>query len=184
MAPSVAARSSADGAQTLAARQVSQEALITQLKNIKATGRIVLTLKPTANSIDAYPAIAVEDNDRIFIPHLPATVSVVGMVYNPGSFVFNPRTKAGDYLKFAGKGKPNADMRHAFVLHADGTVVARIEVNGVFAGDKFAQMRMYPGDQIVVPSKIETGNIIRGLRDWTQITSQLALTGAALAVIH
>jgi polysaccharide biosynthesis/export protein len=126
----------------------------------------------------------VEDNDRIVIPHLPATVAVTGMVYNPGSFVFNSHNKVGDYLKLAGAGKPNSDMKHAFVLHADGTVVARLTVNGVFAGDRFAELHLHPGDQIVVPNKIETGNFVRGLRDWTQITSQLALTGAALAVIH
>jgi protein involved in polysaccharide export with SLBB domain len=181
---SAAARSNPDDAQTLVARQAAQEALIAQLRNITATGRVVLDLKPSANSIDDFPPIPVEDNDRIVVPHRTSTVSVTGMVYNPGSFVFNQRNRAGDYLKLAGTGKPNADMRHAFVLHADGTVVARKSVNGLMTGDKFDAMRMHPGDQIVVPSKIETGNVIRGLRDWTQITSQLALTGAALAVIH
>jgi protein involved in polysaccharide export with SLBB domain len=181
-AVSAAARGSED-AQSLAAQQSSQEALISQLRNVKATGRVVLSLKPTATSIDAYPALPVEDNDRIYVPHLPATVSVVGMVYNPGSFVFNPRSRAGDYLKMAGKGKPQADMKHVFVLRADGTVVASTTVNGMFSGDKFASLRLYPGDQIVVPNKIG-GNFVRGLRDWTQITSQLALTSAALAVVH
>jgi protein involved in polysaccharide export with SLBB domain len=179
-----AARSTSEDAQALAARQASQEAVIAQLRTTRATGRVVLTLKPTANSIDAYPPIVMEDDDRVIIPHLPATISVVGMVYNPGSFIYNPRTKTGDYLKLAGKGKPNADMRHAFVLHADGTVVASSSVNGLFAGDKFEAMRLHPGDEIVVPTKIPTGAFVRGLRDWTQITSQLALTGAALAVIH
>ncbi len=145
---------------------------------------MVMNLKPTANSIDDYPKIAVEDNDRIVIPHLPSTVSVVGNVYNSGSFVFNPRRRVGDYLRMAGKGKPHADMRHAFVLRADGTVVPSKSVNGVFEGDKFASLRLYPGDQIVVPTKIPTGSFIRGLRDWTQISSQLAMTAAALAVIH
>jgi len=181
---SAAARGTSEDAQAITARQASQEAVIAQLKNARATGRVVLTLKPTASSIDAYPPIAMEDNDRVVIPHLPATVSVVGMVYNPGSFVFNPHTKTGDYLKLAGKGKPNADMRHAFVLRADGTVVASTSVNGMFSGDKFAGMRLHPGDEIVVPTKIPTGAFVRGLRDWSQITSQLALTGAALAVIH
>jgi protein involved in polysaccharide export with SLBB domain len=181
---SAAARSNPDDAQTLVARQAAQEALIAQLRNITATGRVVLDLKPSANSIDDFPPIPVEDNDRIVVSHRTSTVSVTGMVYNPGSFVFNQRNRAGDYLKLAGTGKPNADMRHAFVLHADGTVVARKSVNGLMTGDKFDAMRMHPGDQIVVPSKIETGSVIRGLRDWTQITSQLALTGAALAVIH
>jgi protein involved in polysaccharide export with SLBB domain len=179
-----AVRSSSEDAQSLAARQASQEALIAQLRSVKATGRVVLSLKPTASSVDDYPPIAVEDNDYILIPHRPSTVSVVGMVYNAGSFVFEPRRKAGDYLKMAGRGKPNADMKHAFVLHADGTVVASTTVNGMFTGDRFEAMRLHPGDQIVVPNKIQTGNLVRGLRDWTQISSQLALTGAALAVIH
>ncbi len=160
------------------------QTIVTQVRNARATGRVVLSLRPTSNSLDAYPAIAVEDNDRIVIPHLPSTVSVVGMVYNPGSFVFDPHRKAGDYLRIAGKGKAHADLRHAFVLRADGSVVARKAVNGLFSGDKFEALRMYPGDQIVVPTKIPTGAFVRGLRDWTQISSQLAITGAELAVIH
>ncbi len=167
-----------------AGAQGPQQTLITQVRNARATGRVVLSLRPTANSLDAYPAIAVEDNDRIVIPHLPSTVSVVGMVYNAGSFVFDPHRKVGDYLRMAGKGKAHADLRHAFVLRADGTVVARKAVNGLLSGDKFEGLRMYPGDQIVVPTKIPTGAFVRGLRDWTQISSQLAITGAELAVIR
>jgi protein involved in polysaccharide export with SLBB domain len=174
----------AEALQAQAAGAPSQELLIAQLRNTKASGRVVLTLKPTAASITAYPEIAVEDNDRIVIPHRPATVSVVGMVYNAGSFVFDPRRKAGDYLRMAGKGRPNADMHHAFVLRADGTVVPSRSVNGLFTGDKFAALRMYPGDQIVVPNKIYTGAFLRGLRDWTQVSSQLAITGAELAIIQ
>jgi protein involved in polysaccharide export with SLBB domain len=174
----------AEALQAEAAGAPSQAALIAQLRNTKATGRVVLTLKPTENFIDAYPAIAVEDNDRIVVPHRPSTVSVVGMVYNSGSFVFDPRRKAGDYLRMAGKGRPNADMRHAFVLRADGTVVPSRSVNGLFTGDKFAALHLYPGDQIVVPNKINTGAFLRGLRDWTQVSSQLAITGAELAIIQ
>jgi polysaccharide export outer membrane protein len=170
--------------QAEAAGGPSQTALIAQLRTTKASGRVVLTLKPNENSINAYPAIAVEDNDRIVIPHRPSTVSVVGMVYNSGSFVYDPRRRAGDYLRMAGKGKPNADMRHAFVLRADGTVLPSRSVNGLFAGNKFAALPLYPGDQIVVPNKIATGAFVRNLRDWSQISSQLAITGAELALIH
>jgi hypothetical protein len=63
-------------------------------------------------------------------------------------------------------------------------VVAANNVNGLFTGTKFDHLRMYPGDQIVVPYKISSGAWVRGLRDWSQIASQLALTGAALAVVH
>jgi len=170
--------------QAQAAGAPSQEALITRLRAAKATGRIVLTMKPNAKSIDAYPSITVEDNDRIVIPHRPSTVSVVGMVYNAGSFVYDPRRKVGDYLRMAGKGRPHADMRHAFVLRADGTVVPSRSVNGLFSGDRFASMSLYPGDQIVVPNKIPTGAFVRGLRDWSQISSQFAIMGAELALIQ
>ncbi len=182
-AVSSAARSTSEDASSLAAQQASQQALIAQLKSTKATGRVVLTLPPDAKTVEAYPPIAMEDNDRVIIPHVPATVSVVGMVYNAGSFVYLPRRKVGSYLKMAGNGKTGADMHHAFLLHADGTVVPSTAVNGLFSGDKFAELRPHPGDQIVVPNKIQTGSVLRGLRDWTQISSQLALTGAALAVI-
>jgi protein involved in polysaccharide export with SLBB domain len=170
--------------QAEAAGAPSQGALIAQLRARRANGRVVLALNPAATSIDAYPAITLEDNDRIVIPHRPSTVSVVGMVYNSGSFVFDAHRKVGSYLRMAGKGKPGADMHHAFVLRADGTVVPSKSVNGLFSGDKFLALRLYPGDQIVIPNKIATGAFLRGLRDWTQVSSQLAITGAELAIIQ
>lgn len=168
----------------VATQQQAQEAMLARMRTMRATGRVVMNLKPTANSIDEYPKIAVEDNDRIVIPHLPSTVSVVGNVYNSGSFVYDPHLRVGDYLRMAGRGKPHADMHHAFVLRADGTVVPSKSVNGLFEGDKFSSLRLYPGDKVVVPTKIPTGNFIRGLRDWSQISSQLAITGAELAIVQ
>ena len=125
-----------------------------------------------------------EDSDRLAIPHTPSTVSVVGDVYNPGSFIFTNPNSAGSYLEIAGKGKPQSDMHHAFVLRANGVVVAANNVNGPFNGAKFSRIRMNPGDQIVVPYKLPTGAWVRSLQTWTQISSQLALTAAALAILQ
>ena len=71
-----------------------------------------------------FPDMVMEDSDRLTIPHTPSTVSVVGDVYNPGSFIFEPPNSAGSYLEIAGKGKPQSDLHHAFVLRANGVVVA------------------------------------------------------------
>lgn len=163
--------------------QAAQEAIITQLRNTRATGRVALPIKPSDDAVADFPDIALEDGDRLIIPHTPSTVSVIGDVYNPGSFIFVPQKNTGAYLEIAGKGKPQSDLHHAFVLRANGVVVAANNVNGPFSGDKFNRLRLYPGDQIVVPYKLPTGAFIRGLRDWTQVTSQLALTAAAIAVI-
>jgi protein involved in polysaccharide export with SLBB domain len=168
----------------LAQMQAAQEAIIARLRNTRASGRVALPVKPKDKSLTDFPDMVMEDSDRLAIPHTPSTVSVVGDVYNPGSFIFEPRNTAGAYLEIAGKGKPQSDMHHAFVLRANGVVVAASNVNGIFTGDKFEHIRLYPGDQIIVPYKLPTGAFVRGLRDWTQITSQLAITAAALAVIH
>ncbi len=161
----------------------AQEAIIGQLHNSRASGRVALPVKPRDKSLTDFPNMAMEDNDRLTIPHTPSTVAVVGNVYNPGSFIFDSHNTAGAYLEMAGKGKPASDLHHAFVLRANGVVVAANNVNGLFAGTKFDRLRLYPGDQIVVPFKLPTGAFVRGLRDWTQIASQLALTGAVLATV-
>ncbi|MGA8274475.1 MAG: SLBB domain-containing protein [Candidatus Sulfotelmatobacter sp.] len=161
----------------------AQEAIIAQLRNTRASGRVALPVKPQDKNLNDFPDMVMEDSDRLAIPHTPSTVSVVGDVYNPGSFIFEPRNTTGAYLEIAGKGKPQSDLHHAFVLRANGIVVAANNVNGLFTGKKFYRVHLYPGDQIVVPYKLPTGAFIRGLRDWTQITSQLAITGAALAII-
>ena len=161
----------------------AQEAIIGQLHNARASGRVALPVKPRDQSLNDFPNMSMEDNDRLTIPHTPSTVAVVGNVYNPGSFIFDSHNTAGTYLELAGKGKPASDLHHAFVLRANGVVVAANNVNGLFAGTKFDRLRLYPGDQIVVPYKLPSGAFARGLRDWTQIASQLALTGAVLATV-
>jgi protein involved in polysaccharide export with SLBB domain len=159
----------------------AQEAIIAQLHTVQATGRVALPVRPVDRGVDNFPDIVMEDNDRLLIPSTPATISVVGNVYNPGSFIFESRNSVGGYLELAGKGKPQSDLHHAFVLRANGVVVAANNVNGVFAGTKFDRLRLFPGDQIVVPYKLPTGSFVRGLRDWTQIISQLAVTGVVLS---
>jgi len=161
----------------------AQQAIVNQLRNTRASGRVALAVKPKDKSVDDFPDLLLEDRDRFIIPHTPSTVAVTGDVYNPGSFIFEPRNTAGSYLQVAGKGKPNSDLKHSFVLRANGFVVAANDVNGLFTGDKFERIHLYPGDQIIVPYKLPTGAFVRGLRDWTQIASQLAITAAALAVI-
>lgn len=177
----IAATASSGGdAQALAQLQ---EGIVSQLRTVRATGRVALPVKPSDTKLSDFPNMLLEDNDRLVVPHTPSTVTVVGNVYNPGSFIYDPHTNSGAYLVMAGKGKPQSDLHHAFVLRANGVVVAANNVNGLFTGSKFDRLRLYPGDEIIVPYKLPTGAFVRGLRDWSQIASQLAITAAALAVV-
>ena len=177
---SIAASSAGGDAQGLAQLQ---EGIVAQLRAVRATGRVALPVKPSDKTLLDFPDMVMEDNDRLIVPHTPSTISVVGNVYNPGSFIFDPHTNSGAYLEMAGKGKPQSDLHHAFVLRANGVVVAANNVNGLFTGTKFDHLRLYPGDQIIVPFKLPTGAFVRGLRDWSQIASQLAITAASLSVV-
>jgi len=163
----------------VAASQTAQQSLLASLRSVRASGRVVLAMSPDANSTSDFPPIVMEDDDRIVIPARSNTVTVSGAVYNPASFVYDARRRVGDYLQLAGKGALNSNQRRAFVLRADGTVISRQETSGLFHGG-FEQLPMHPGDQIVVPEKVDNG-VVRALRDWGQIIAPLALTTLAIS---
>jgi hypothetical protein len=47
-------------------------------------------------------------------------------------------------------------------------------------GKSFDDIRMYPGDTLVVPEKTLRPTMIRGFLDWSQMFAQLALGAAAI----
>jgi protein involved in polysaccharide export with SLBB domain len=90
--------------EALAERQSveGQRRLLDKLRQLKATGRIVLELKPNASSLSELPDLVLEDGDRLLVPFRPATVNVIGSVYNTNSFIYKPGKTFGEYLKLAG----------------------------------------------------------------------------------
>jgi len=173
-------------AQTLAsssAAQVSEQNLLAALRQIRATGRIVLTLRPDNSQLNSLPDISLENGDRFIVPHTPDTVNVVGSVYNQNSFVYQARSRVGTYLREAGGANKDADRGHEFVIRADGEVLTRSMSKGPW-GDEFNDLRVYPGDTIVVPEKTFKPSVLYGIMNWSQMFSQLALGAASLSVIQ
>lgn len=174
------------GQQGLAAGSVAQsgeQTLLTSLKQIRATGRIVLTLESASAGVASLPDLALEDGDRFIVPHVPATVNVVGAVYDQNSFLFSQQGRAGSYLKLAGGLNRDADRNREFIIRADGQVVSRDSNRGLW-GSEFNDLHIYPGDTIVVPEKIIKQSALYGFTNLSQLFSQFALGAAALDVIH
>jgi hypothetical protein len=71
------------------------------------------------------------------------------------------------------------------VIRADGSVVSRSGDKGysLWSGGSFDQLRLNPGDTIVVPDKTLRPTALRNVLDWTQVFSQLALGAAAINVL-
>ncbi len=178
--------SSATSAQAVASispTQISEQNLLTDLKQIRATGRIVLQFRPDSRDVDSIPDIAPEDGDRLVVPHIPTAVNVVGAVYNQNSFLYKADARTGAYLRLAGGPNRDADRRRAFIIRADGEVVSRDMTKSPW-GNEFSDLRIYPGDTIVIPEKTFKPSALYGVMNWSQMFSQLALGAASLSVIR
>jgi protein involved in polysaccharide export with SLBB domain len=166
-----------------AAAQSSERDLVSALHQIRATGRIVLTLKPDSIGTSGLPEMTMENGDRFVVPPIPSVVTVVGAVYNQNSFLYVRGRSAGAYLLQAGGPNKDADRRHEFIIRANGDVVSRDGGNSSLWQNKFANLRLNPGDTVVVPEKTFKPSALRGVLDWSQVFSQFALGAAAINVI-
>ena len=153
--------------------------LISRLKLLRASGRIVLNLKPDATSVEALPALSLEDGDRLVIPGTPSSVNVVGSVYDPSSFLYDGKARVISYLKQAGGPNRDADQKHVFIVRADGAVISK-EASKGFWGNTFADESIHPGDTIVVPEKVYKGSSLRNFTTLAPLFSSFALTAAVL----
>jgi polysaccharide biosynthesis/export protein len=165
------------------AKLEAQRELIEKLRQVKAEGRVVLDLTPNAAAVRDLPEIALEDGDRLLVPFRPATVEMLGAVYNKNSFLYRRGERVDDYLKRAGGPSRDADKGRMFVIRADGSILSKQSVKGLWNGG-FASLRLMPGDAIVVPYRLNQGSLLKGLRDWSQVFSQFALGAAAIRVIQ
>jgi protein involved in polysaccharide export with SLBB domain len=156
--------------------------LIERLRQLQPTGRIVLDLHPRSVGVNELPDAQLEDGDQLLVPPTPATVQVVGAVLNQNAFLYRNGARAGDYLHLAGGPNRDADRRQVFVLRADGSVTGHGAGQSVFSSG-FENVRLYPGDTIVVPEKSVGPGVMHEFLAWTQAFSQLALGAAAIDVI-
>lgn len=166
-----------------AAAQNSEQNIISRLHQMRATGRIVLEFQSGSSGMEALPNIQLEDGDHFVVPPVPASINVVGAVYDQNSFLYQPGRRAADYLHLAGGPNRDADKSHTFIIRADGSVVSREAESGIW-GNEFANLRMNPGDTIVVPEKVFKPSGLRAFLDWSQIFSQFALGAATINLLY
>ncbi len=177
------ARSNPDEAASLAAQSQAREALVRDLQTAKATGRVVLALRPTDDSPAMIPPIILEDGDRLFIPPKSQVVSVVGSVFNQSSFVYRRNATVDYYLQQSGNGDRNADMKHVFLVRANGSVLSGSVREYGWWSRSVKSLDVLPGDVIVIPPKLQVGGTAKAIRDWATVASQAAV-GAAVIAVH
>jgi len=160
------------------------EKFLARLREVKAKGRLVIDIKPLVEFKDYSDDVELEDGDKLNIPQNPATVQVLGAVYNQTAFIFRHGKKISGYIDLAGGYSQNADKDATYILKADGSAVRPHK--GLTWGfqwnerlnrwERSHRFNIEPGDTIIVPEKLDRIAWLRSTKDITQILFQLAVT--------
>lgn len=152
--------------------------LAAELKNVEAVGRITVQADPTVLKAQPEQDLLLETGDRIYVPSRPMTVRVHGEVMSPASLQFRANKTPNTYIDEAGGMTYYADDDRAFVLYPDGSAQPLL----VSAWNHKATF-IPPGSTIVVPRDPKPFDFIETAKDFSQILSNLAITGIFLSDI-
>ena len=161
----------------------SQAVLLEKMKKVKASGRIVLEIPEYAVELKNLPDLVLEDGDRLYIPSIPSTVSVMGTVYNQNAFIYKKGQTVSDYLNRAGGPTRDGDDGEVYLIRADGSVFSKRQGTFIFGEGSLSSRKAMPGDTIVVPEKLERYNLTKSLLEWTQVFYQFAVGVASMKTI-
>lgn len=142
----------------------------------KALGRMVVQLNRIVQD-DRSADFMLEDGDFLFVPTFRNTVSIMGEVQVPITYLLDNQFDVDDYLNKAGGAKKQADEDRIFVVRADGSVYK--PTSGYWFGNKKEELKA--GDTIVVPIDTDYRD---ALSTWTAATQILYQTGVAINALQ
>ncbi|EKO3806603.1 SLBB domain-containing protein [Vibrio sp. SSH13-20] len=138
----------------------------------KALGRMVVQLNRILKA-ERSADFMLEDGDFLFVPTFRNTVSIMGEVQVPITYLLDNKLDVDDYLNKAGGAKKQADEDRIFVVRADGSVYK--PASGYWFGNNHEELKA--GDTIVVPIDTDYRD---ALSTWTAATQILYQTGVAI----
>ena len=162
------------------------QALVNQLRETEAAGRLVIDLEGILAG-DPSSDITLEDGDRLLVPNISQSVMVLGEVQYASTHVYEESLMRDDYLRLSGGLTSGADEARIYVVQANGQVqtAAGAEMSWfrratIFGGNDAGGGVIGPGDTIIVPYETDP---IRPLTLWqtsAQIVYQMAVTLTAI----
>jgi polysaccharide export outer membrane protein len=153
--------------------------LITQLRNTKPVGRLVVDLHSVMNGRPGGPGdVLLRNGDVLLIPKKTQEVTVLGEVQSPTSHIYRAGLSRDDYIAKSGGSTQKADRKRIYIVRANGDVISGGR-SGWFRRSQAIEIR--PGDTIVVPLDTER---VAPLPLWTSITTIVYNLAIALLAIH
>jgi len=154
------------------------QALLTQLRQTRAVGRLVINLPGLMRSpIGSQYDVVLRDGDELIVPRFQQEVTVIGEVQTLTSHLYRPGLTRADYIAMSGGETRRADNGRIYVVRANGSVVPN-EGSRWF---RTSNATIEPGDTIVVPLNAEH---IPPLPLWQAVTQILYNVAIAVLAIH
>jgi len=153
--------------------------LVERLREVEPVGRVVVSLDTLELKTNPFSNFELRDEDRIYIPKRPTSITVVGEVLKAASLQFVPGSSIEDYLNSSGGLNYEADKDRIFVISPNGQ--AEVYKRRFMAGGQGPDM--IPGSTIVVSRSNRSWDAIQLTTVISPILSNLATSIAAIAVI-
>ena len=149
--------------------------ILDELLLVEPVGRLVIDMpqiiagNPTAD-------LSLKDGDKLFVPNISSSVSVVGEVFVPSTHMFKYGKTLEQYIANSGGETDRADMGDVYIVKADGSVTIP-ETSFWFSSSETV---LEPGDTIVVPRDVTNYERLGLWQTITQIAYQSAIALIAI----
>jgi protein involved in polysaccharide export with SLBB domain len=164
--------------------QQSQKQSLDRFRTLRPEGRIAIDIPfDGSGKVNDFPAIRLENGDRIVIPSMPSFVQVFGFVNTESALIYRKGLTVKDYLAISGVGS-SADLNGAILVRANGNAIT----NQSTWGNDVLSAVVLPGDTIFLPEKFDRESVwsqsVRTAKDFTQVLYQLGLGAAAIKTLR
>jgi polysaccharide export outer membrane protein len=175
---SVATSSGGAGNNAASSIAIGQQ-LITQLRESKPVGRLVLNVEKVWKSPQgSADDVELRNGDQLLIPKRNQEVTILGEVQSPTSHVYRAGLTRDDYIAKSGGATQKADRKRIYVVRVNGDVFSG-ERTGWFRRSQ--NVEIHPGDTIVVPLDTER---VRALPLWQAVTTIIYNLAVALLAVR
>jgi protein involved in polysaccharide export with SLBB domain len=147
-------------------------------------GRVVIDLQGILGGNQTV-ATLVEDGDTLFVPKYSNTISVIGEVYEPGTFKFEEGLTLQQYIEIAGGTTNYALKKNSYLLKADGSVrfYRSKGLKNVLSFNAGTRNGIEAGDAIVIPTNLDYAPALSRVSSITSVVFQSLTSIAAFLSI-
>lgn len=149
--------------------------MLASLREAEPVGRLVIDLEKVVRGAPGSRAeIALKDGDKLIVPRVSQEVTVLGEIQSATSHLYDSGLNRNEYIELSGGMTQRADKKRAYVVRANGSVIAK-------GNSWMSNTTMRPGDTIVVPLNTQYIRLLPAMSQVTQIVYNLAVAAAAVA---